>query len=76
MGKLQMIALPPPIDTTASNAKDQKIIREEAVQAIAKRKAKLDSMLKKGYATIWDQCSLEVRNKLEASNDWERTQRE
>ena len=33
-------------------------------------------MLKKGFATVWDQCSLEVRNKLEASNNWERTQRE
>ena len=30
-GKLHMIALPPPIDTTASDAEDQKIIREEAV---------------------------------------------
>ena len=75
-GKLQTIALPPPIDMLASDAKDQKIIREEAVRAIAKRKAKLDSALKKGYATVWDQCSLEVRNKLEASDDWERTQRE
>ena len=51
-GKLQTIALPPPIDTSASNAEDQKIIREEAVQAIAKRKAKLDSALKKGYTTV------------------------
>ena len=25
---------------------------------------------------MWDQCSLEVRNELEASDDWERTQRE
>ena len=47
-GKLQTIVLPLPIDTTASDAEDQKIIREEAVQAIAKRKAKLDSALKKG----------------------------
>ena len=75
-GKLQTIALPPPIDTAASNTEDQKIIREEAVRAIAKRKAKLDSALKKGFTTVWDQCSLEVRDKLEASNDWERTQRE
>ncbi len=75
-GKLQTIALPPPIDTSASNAKDQKIIREEAVRAIAKRKAKLDSALKKGYATVWDHCSLEVGDKLEASDDWERTQME
>ena len=73
-GKLQTVTLPPPIDTTASAAEDQKIIREEAVQAITKRKAKLDSALKKGYATVWDQCSLEVRDKLEASNDWEHTQ--
>ena len=51
-GKLQMIVLPPPIDTTASDAEDQKIIREEAVRAIAKRKAKLDSALKKGYTTV------------------------
>jgi hypothetical protein len=51
-GKLQTIALPPPIDTTASDAKDQKIIREEAVRAIAKRNAKLDRALEKGYATV------------------------
>jgi hypothetical protein len=25
---------------------------------------------------VYDHCSLEVRDKLEASNDWERTQRE
>jgi hypothetical protein len=75
-GKAQVIALPPPIDTTAGDAEDQKIIREEAVRAIAKRRAKLDSALKKGYATVWDQCSQEVRDKLEASDDWERTQRE
>jgi len=76
-GKLQTIALPPPpIDTSASDAEDQKIIREEAVRAIAKRKVKLDSALKKGYATAWDQCSLEVCDKLDTSDDWERKQRE
>jgi hypothetical protein len=32
--------------------------------------------LKKGYATVWDQCSQKVQDKLAASNDWERTQRE
>ena len=46
------------------------------MRASAKQKAKLDSALKKGFATVWDQCSQEVRDKLEASNDWERTQRE
>ena len=46
------------------------------MRASAKQKAKLDSALKKGFATEWDQCSQEVCDKLEASNDWERTQRE
>jgi hypothetical protein len=75
-GRAQVIVLPPPVNDTTSDAADQKILQEEAVRAIAKQKAKLDSMLKKGYATMWDQCSQEVRDKLEASDDWERTQRE
>jgi hypothetical protein len=31
---------------------DQKITQEETIRAIAKNKAKLDGMLKMGYATI------------------------
>ena len=46
------------------------------MRAIAKRKANLDNALKKGFATVYNQCSLEVRDKLEASNDWDKTQRE
>ncbi len=33
-------------------------------------------MLKKGYATVWDQCSQEVRDKLEASGDCDCIHRE
>ena len=51
-GRAQVIALLPPVDDMASDAADQKIIREEAVRAIAKQKVKLDSVLKKGYATV------------------------
>ena len=68
-GKEQIIALPPAIDPNAADADNQKIIREEAVRAIAKRKAKLDNALKKGFATVYDQCSLEVRDKLEVSTE-------
>ena len=32
--------------------------------------------LKKGFATIYDQCLLEVRDKLEASDEWNRVQRD
>jgi hypothetical protein len=74
MGKVQTITLPPPVDASTADVEDQKNIQEEAIRAIAKCKAKLDGMLKKGYATIWDQCSQEVRNKLEASNNWHQIQ--
>jgi hypothetical protein len=76
MGKAQTTALPLPVDASVADAEDQKIIQEEAIRAIAKCKAKLDGTLKKGYATIWDQCSQEVHNKLEASNDWDCIQQE
>ena len=75
-GKEQIIALPPAVNTSASDADNQKIIWEEAVRAIAKRKVKLDNAPKKEFVTVYDQCSLEVRDKLEASNDWDRVQRE
>ena len=74
-GMEQIIALPPPVDTNAADADDQKIVREEAVRAIAKRKAKLDNALTKGFATVYDQCLLEVRDKLEASNEWKEPSR-
>ena len=75
-GKQQIIALLSLVNMSAVDAEDQKIIQEEAVRAIAKRKAKLDNALKKGFIMVlYDQCSLKVRDKLEASNDWEKTQR-
>ncbi len=43
---------------------------------IAKRRLKLQDALKKGYATVYNQCSQEVRYKLEATDNWEQTQRE
>ena len=42
--------LPLPVDANVADADDQKIIREEAVRAIAKRNAKLDNALKKGFS--------------------------
>ena len=75
-GKEQIIALTLEIHPNAADADNQKIIREEAVRAIAKRKAKLDNALKKGFTTVYDQCSLEVRDKLEASDEWDKVQRE
>ncbi len=74
--KKQTIDLPPPIDKSAPDADNQKIIQGEEVKTIAKRRLKLEESLKKGYTTIYDQCSQEVKDKLEAPNDWEATQRD
>jgi hypothetical protein len=75
-GKGQVIALLLAMDLNAPDATDQKIIQEEVIRAIAKCKAILDSALKKGCATVWDQCSQDVRDKLEASDNWDWIQRE
>ena len=32
--------------------------------------------MKKGYATVYGQCSQEVRDKLESTNSWGKTQKE
>ncbi len=37
---------------------------------------KLEELLKKGYATVYIQCSQEVCNKLENTDDWEKAQKE
>ena len=75
-GKKQIINLPPAVDESATDAEDQKIIRGEEVKTVAKRRLKLGDALKKGYATVYDQCSQEVRDKLESTDDWDKTQKE
>ena len=74
--KKQIIELPPAVDESAADAEDQKIIRAEEVKTVAKRRLKLGEVLKKGYATVYDQCSQEVRDKLESTDDWDKTQKE
>ncbi len=59
-GREQTIPLPAMVDASAPDAADLKIIRDEEVKTIAKRRLKLQDSLKKGYATIYDQCSYEV----------------
>ena len=37
---------------------------------MAKRRITLNQDLKKGFATVYDQCYQEVRDKLESSDGW------
>jgi hypothetical protein len=75
-GKKQLIALPPAVNENVTNLDDQRIIRAEEVKMVAKRRLKLDDVLKKVYTTVYDQCSQEVKDKLEAADNWERNQQD
>jgi hypothetical protein len=74
--KAQTIALPPPVDANAQDKADLELIRVEVVKSVTKRPQKLEESLKKGYATVYDQCSQEVRDKLKATKDWDVVQSE
>ncbi len=74
-GREQTIVLPDAVDPNAPDVANLTIIRAEEVKTIAKRRLKLQDSLKKGYATVYDQCSQEVRDKLKGTDNWERTQR-
>ena len=75
-GRQQIIELPPTVDPNDSDVDDQRIIRAEEVKTIAKRRLKLSESLKKGYVTVYDQCSREVRDKLKGTDDWESIQKD
>jgi len=75
-GRQQIIKLPPAVDPNDFDADNQRIIRAEEVKTIAKRRLKLSESLKKGYATVYDQCSQEVRDKLEGTDNWESIQKD
>ena len=72
-GKKQEVKLPPAAD---ANDADAVRIRNVQVDAAGKRMVKLDASLKRGFAVVYDQCAPGVRDKLEASNDWEAIQGE
>ncbi len=73
-GTAQTIALPAAVNANTPDKADLKVIRVEVVKSVAKRRQKLEESLKKGYATVYDQCSQEVRDKLMATRDWETVQ--
>ena len=74
MGTAQKIDLPAAVDPNAPDKADLELICIEAVKSVAKRRQKLEESLKKGYATVYDQCSQEVRDKLKGTRDWETVQ--
>ena len=75
-GKEQTIPLPPPVHQNAADKADLKIMRGKDVKTIAKRRQRLNKALKRGYTTLYGQCSQEVQDKLKSTENWEATQKE
>ena len=69
-GVPQTIDIPPPVPANNPEADDLIIVREEVVRVVSKRHITLNQDLNKGFATVYDPCSEEVRDKLESSDRW------
>jgi hypothetical protein len=72
----QSIPLPALVDPNDPDKMNLEAIWAEDVKNVTKRRQKLRESLMKGYATVYGQCSQEVRGKLIALKDWETIQRE
>jgi hypothetical protein len=73
-GTAQTIVLPAAVDLNAPDRADLDVIWAKVVKSVAKRRQKLEESLKKRYATVYNQCSQEVRDRLKATRDWETVQ--
>jgi hypothetical protein len=74
MGKKQTIGLPTAMDENAPDKDNLNIIRNKEMKSMAKRQQKLGELLKKGFATVYEQCSREMKEKLENTKNWEAIQ--
>jgi hypothetical protein len=75
-GKKQRIGLPAAVDKNALDKDNLNIIRNKEIQSMTKRRQKLGELLMKGFATVYEQCSREVKEKLKNTENWEAIQRE
>ncbi len=76
MGKKQTIKLPKAVDENVPDKDNLIIIRNKEIKSVAKRQQKLGELLMKGFAKVYEQCSSEVKEKLENTKNWEAIQRE
>ena len=73
-GVLQTIDLSLPVPANNPDSDDLIIVKEEVVRVVTKRRITLNQDLKKGFATLYDQFSQEMRDKLESSDGLETVQ--
>ena len=60
-GVPQTIDITPPVPANDPESDDLIIVREEVVRVVAKRRITLNQDLNKRFATVYNQCSQEVR---------------
>jgi hypothetical protein len=71
-----MMELPAAVDKNAPDKEELNIIRNVEIKSVVKRQQKLRELLMKGLAVVYEQCSREVKEKLENTKNWEAIQRE
>jgi hypothetical protein len=74
-GKAQIIKLPATMDVNSPTAANDGIIQTKLVKAVGKSQMKLSKSPMKAYATVYGQCSQEVKDKLKGTDDWGQIQR-
>ncbi len=75
-GKKQTIKIPAAVDKNAPDKDGLNIIRNKEIKSVAKRRQKHGELMMKGFVTVYEQCSREVKEKLENTKNWEAIQRE
>ncbi len=64
------------VDKNTPDKDNLNIIRNKEIKSMVKRQQKLGESLKKGFATVYKQCSREVKEKLKSAVNWEAIHRE
>jgi hypothetical protein len=62
------------VDPDSPTAADDELIRQELVKVVGKRRIKLSKPITKACIMVYGQCLDDMKEKLEASRDWERIQ--
>ena len=68
-GNLFVVPLPAALGADATD--DDRTIREETVHGVGKMRQKVKGARKTAFSIVYDQCSQEVKDKLQTEQGWE-----
>ena len=67
--------VPLPAALAANASDDDKIIRQEAVKGVGKMRQKVKGARKTAFSIVYDQCSQQIKDKLQSEQGWEAVER-